>query len=249
MTGTQRVPSPSSRLTGHEGAVASAVLIAILVAIAKPWGAGPGDTDSSRPAFASPSKSAEPGPSVAGHVFDPNLYGPFEPAPDWSIWPAGYFVTVLFVTRASNADAQLSPIATAGPSSRPGIGSPRPAASSSATAGPNWPSTIEVGPGDHLLWLGINTPRGWSVRGAVLRRIQPHGAATVVPTTRLPSLWDDHFTVLAIPTSSSSTTLAVWPSGDYRLDLTVSPGNIERTIVIHVGTADVAVPQRAPDRG
>lgn len=243
MTATQRVPQPPSHLAGHEGALALAVLIAILAAIAKPWGAGSDETEAGRTAFslpsASPSASAQPEPGSVGQLFDAAFYGPFEPPPEWSIWPAGYFVSVRFITRASDAGPGPSPLASGAGSSLPARTAQGVMASPSPAAGPDWPSAIDVGPGDHLLWLGINTPSGWSIGEAVLRRVKRNGTGSVVSTTRLPSPWEDHFTILGMPTGSSAEMLAVWPAGDYRLDLTVSPGDLERTIAIRVRTAGV----------
>lgn len=242
MTATQPVPKPPSRLEGHEGALVVVVLVAILAAIAKPWGAGSVELQPMGSAFSSPSETVAPSPTAAGYVFDADVYGPFEPTPEWSVWPAGYFVSVRFVIRASsvkdrpgNVDSQPDPLASGARSPLPTLALPE---SSSPATGPDWPRIVDIGPGEHLLWLGINTPRGWSVKEAVLRRVQPNGVNTVVTTTRLSSRWDDHFTILGIPTSPNAETLAVWPIGQYRLDLVVSPGDIEETIVIRVRTAD-----------
>jgi hypothetical protein len=238
MTATQRVPPPPSRLAGHEGALALVVLIAILGAIGKPWGAGSGASAPmpSVSIVASPTEAVEP--RSARLVFDPTLYGPFEPPPDWSLWPAGYFVSIQFVTRESNADRPVGPVPSVALAEPSGVdSSPSPAVVPPLAAGPDWPSALEIGPGDHLLWLGINTPLGWSVREAVLRRLGRNGASSVISTARLPSPWDDHFTVIGIPTGQEDI-LAVWPNGHYRLDLTVMPGEIERTIAIDVRTLD-----------
>ncbi len=70
----------------------------------------------------------------------------------------------------------------------------------------------------------------------------------MVATERLPSPWDDHFTVLGIPAADDGDTLSVWPTGDYRLDLTVLPGEIRRTIAIGVRTLEAPTFELLPAR-
>jgi hypothetical protein len=221
MAQLQPVPKVPSPVAGREGAVAIALGIALLLAILKPWG----------PETGVPSSS--PTPSVAGASAAPAedrelhtaLFGPFEPTPEWSIWPAGYFVSVMYVARAprsaSGAGASWRPDAEA--SERPLPGS-------------EWPSSIEVGAEDHLLWLGIDTPRGYSLDTAVLHRIEANGAATPVEIRRVPSPWPSHFTVLALASGGARSALAVWPAGDYRLELTASPGEVRHTVEIRIRT-------------
>jgi hypothetical protein len=236
MTATQRVPNPPSRLAGHGGTLVGVVVIAIVAAIVKPWGIGSESPTSSTDPFASPSPSSSTSRRAPGHVFDPGVYGPFEPSPEWSIWPAGYFVSVKFVTRARGVDASPDPpTADANRPDAPRV-SPSIDVDPSDAEGPNWPATVDIQPGEHLLWLGINTPRGWSVRDVALRRVAP-GRPTTVMTRRLPSRWDDHFTIVGIPTAESAETLSTWPTGDYLLELVVDPGAIKRTIVVTVRTA------------
>jgi hypothetical protein len=236
MTVTQRVPKPPSRLEGHEGTAAAVVLVAILAAILKPWGSGSGTPVQTTAPFASPSPAPSPEPTTLGYVFDAELYGPFEPSPEWSIWPAGYFVSVKFVTRARDVAVLPGPVESAPSSPDRPTASPAIEAAPSEGPGPNWPTVVDILPGEHLLWLGINTPRGWSVRDLVLRRVEP-GGTTPVSTRRLPSRWDDHFTIVGIPTTGTAETLSIWPTGDYLLEVVVAPGDLERTIVIHVRTA------------
>jgi hypothetical protein len=236
MTDVQRVSRPGSPFSGRDRAIALVVTIGILAAIAKPWGNG---LDGS-PATPAQSARAEPTPSpvpLPGHAFDPKLFGPFEPSPDWSIWPAGYFVSVEFVSReaidrppslpaSGPSQAAESPLAAShGPDSSP------------AVIGPDWPAEIVVGPGDHLVWLGVDTPLGWTISDTVLRRIESDGSLTDVPISRLPSEWDDHFAVLGIPVDASSERLADWAPGTYRLDITVDPGRLTRTIRVSILTA------------
>jgi hypothetical protein len=211
------------------------VTIGMVAAIAKPWG----DDGIRTAAGPTPSFGAAPTPppvGIAGHAFDPKMFGPFEPAPDWSIWPAGYFVSVQYVTRQANDRPPGAPPTR--PSPAPGAtASPSPPPDPSvAVIGPDWPAEVVVGPGDHLVWLGVDTPLGWTIRDTVLRRLGSDGSLTNMPLTRLPSDWDDHFAVLGIPVDASSERLTDWQPGTYRLDVTVDPGRITRTIRITILT-------------
>jgi hypothetical protein len=106
-----------------------------------------------------------------------------------------------------------------------------------------------VGPDDHHLWLGVNTPRGWSLDSAVLRRVDQDGLSSIVPTRLVPSPWASHFTIVAMASNGPDSTLPVWPAGDYRLELRVSPGDIRRTLEILVLTKpDPAGGEPSPQR-
>jgi hypothetical protein len=242
MTEVRRVSAPGSPFGGRDRAIAALVAFGLFVAIIKPWGSEPGA------AIATPRPSASPAATIApddlaGHGYDQKLFGPFEPAPDWSIWPAGYFVSVRYVTRQAVESPPAGPAAS--PGDRPSA-SATPSASprSPADDGPAWPSEIVVGSGDHLLWLGVNTPLGWTIRAASLRQTDTDGSPADVPLTRLPSDWDDHFAVLGIPVEPGSDRLIDWPPGEYRLSITVDPGHVTRTIEISIQTAPA--PPAAP---
>lgn len=215
MAKVQQVPKAPSPFHGRGGTVAALVGIALLVAIVKPWGSA---TDRAGP---SPSPSAPPSAAPALSVGrDPagvDFFGPFEPTPEWSIWPAGYFVSVMYVARAPD-------------------GAPRASRDPTATSEPgrDWPARIDVGAQDHLLWLGIDTPRGRTLDSAVLRRVERDGTDRLVATRLIPSPWPTHFSVLALAGGTAESALAVWPAGDYDLELAVSPGDVRRTIKIHI---------------
>ena len=236
MTEVRRVSAPGSPFSGRERAIAAVVTIGVLAAILKPWGSDPGAGAVTPRPSARASAAATPAPvDLAGHAYDQNLFGPFEPAPDWSIWPAGYFVSVRYVTREAVDQPIVEP--TASPAGRPSSSATPSAAPPASGDGPAWPPGIVVGPGDHLLWLGINTPLGWTIRDAGLRLTGTDGSRTEVPLTRLPTDWGDHFAVLGIPMGPASERLIDWPPGRYRLSITVDPGRITRTIEISIMTA------------
>jgi hypothetical protein len=232
MAELQPVPNKPSPVAGREGAVALLLAIALLAVIIKPWGSTTDRAEATASPF--PSHTAAPSTAVGGDSgLQVALFGPFEPTPEWSIWPAGYFVSVMYVARAPRREVPPS----VAPSRRPGASPPASATpSASPEPGAEWPSTIEVGADDHLLWLGIDTPRGWTLDSAVLRRIDDDGTSSVVATRMIPSPWPSHFSVLAMAAGGDRGRLAVWPAGDYRLTLSVSPGGIRRTLEIRIGT-------------
>lgn len=227
MAQLQPVPKVPSPVAGREGAVAVLLGLGLLLAIVKPWGSA---TERVGPTpFASTPPSAAASTSVGGDAaLRVDLFGPFEPTPEWSIWPAGYFVSVMYVARAPRPEVRpsLAPTATSVP-------------------GSEWPSWIDVGPQDHLLWLGINTPRGYSLDTAVLRRANDDGTGTIVDTRLIPSPWPSHFSVVALARGTTDTALGVWPAGEYVLQLVVSPGNIRRTIDVRIRT----IPDPDPGQG
>jgi hypothetical protein len=226
MAELQPVPNKPSPVAGREGAVAVLVGIALLLVIVKPWGSM---ADRARPtASPFPSHTATPSTAVGKDSdLQVALFGPFEPTPEWSIWPAGYFVTVMYVARAPRTEprSSLAPPASAPP-------------------GAEWPARIEVGEQDHLLWLGIDTPRGFKLETAALRRSNADGTSTIVDTRLIPSPWPSHFSVVALPRRATDTGLTVWAAGDYHLQLAVSPGDIRRTIEISIHT--VPNPEASP---
>jgi hypothetical protein len=218
MAELQPVPNVPSPVAGREGAVAVLLGIALLLVIVKPWGS---TTDGASPtASPFPSHTAQPSKPVGkDSVLEVDLFGPFEPTPEWSIWPAGYFVSVMYVARAPRTE-------------------PRPSLAPSATSvpGADWPARIEVGEQDHLLWLGIDTPRGFKLEMATLRRVNEDGSGEIVDTRLIPSPWPSHFSVVALARGTADTALAVWPAGEYGLQLVASPGDIRRTIEISIRT-------------
>jgi hypothetical protein len=226
MAELQPVPNKPSPVAGREGAVAVVLAIALLAVIAKPWGSTTDRADATASPF--PSHTAEASTAVdKDSDLQVALFGPFEPTPEWSIWPAGYFVSVMYVARAPGTEprSSLAPPASAPP-------------------GAEWPARIEVGEQDHLLWLGIDTPLGFKLETATLRRANADGTSTIVDTRFIPSPWPSHFSVVALPRGTTDTTLTVWPAGDYRLQLSVSPGDIRRTIEVRIHT--VPNPEPSP---
>lgn len=226
MTETQRVPAPRVPLRGHGEAAALLLVGIVILLIAKPWA----PASSADPATA-PWSTGNPPTTVptlveAGFAYDPGVFGAFEPAPEWSVWPGGLIVTLLYVTREAGP----------GPSAEPPGATPP--ASPAAPSRPGWPSVVTIGRRDHLLWLGLNTPITFTVRDATLSHLRDDGSRSAVPVVRLPTNWGTNFAVIGIPMAPGSNRLAVWPQGSYEVAVTLDPSGEMRTILVEVQTLE-----------
>jgi hypothetical protein len=224
MTETQRVPAPRLPLSGH-GDFAVLLVLGILSALViKPWGTPEPGAPSATAVGVAPGPTASPAVLEPGFAYDQSAFGNFEPAPEWSVWPGGFFVTLLYTTREAGG--------------KPSVGLPRatPAAAPSPPAGPGWPSAITIGPGDHLLWLGLDTPEKYTVRSVRLWRLHPDGSPSPVDIVRLPSRWGPYFAVFGIPIPGSANRISVWPNGTYEVSVTLGPKGETRTIRVDVQT-------------
>lgn len=219
------VPRPRFVLEGRGNRVLLVVVIILLVALVKPWGqAGttapvPSQATATTPSPSLPRPTTDPADSFS-RTYDPLVFGDHELQPAWGLWPAGYLVSFGFAMRAE--------------SSSPPSGAP---ASSEAAADPRtpiWPAAIDIPSGNHLLLIGINTPNGYSLDRIDLVRRQTDGSVSEVAVQRLPSPWPSHFTVIAIDNGSGGPRLDFWAPGDYRLELTIDPGPIDRSIEVRV---------------
>jgi hypothetical protein len=239
MTETQRVPAPRVPLKGRPDLALIIIVSLITILVTKPWGstAPPNAALESTPPAEAPTSA--PTPVEEGYAFDQAVFGNFKPKPEWSIWPAGFFVTVRYVTRETDAAA---PSGTTPPPTR------SPSASPGASAEPGWPALVTIGPGDHLLWLGIDVPVDWEVRDAHVWRLGSGGTRSAVPVAQLPSDWGPHFTVIGIPVSSGSDRLVIWPRGTYDLEIDLAPGPVTRTIWIDIQTVDAEIPISPDER-
>lgn len=243
MSGMTPVPRPPFFLEGRGNKVLGLLVVTLAVALVKPWGlVGTTTPEPSQARLATPSPAPTPSPTpdpadTASRKYDPLIFGDHELQPAWGLWPAGYLVSFGFAMRAE-------------PSSLPGDGSatsaPRP-----DPATPVWPAAIDVPTGNHLLLIGVNTPNGFSVDRIHLVRQAADGSATEVAVVRPPSPWPSHFTVIAIDAGNAPARVDFWAPGVYRLDLTIDPGPIERSIEVRVEgpTADPSTPSSEPSGG
>ena len=118
-----------------------------------------------------------------------------------------------------------------------------PAATPAPSAGEGWPASITIGPGDHLLWLGLNTPIAFTVRDAQLWHLHEDGSRSEMPVVRLPTEWGPNFAVIGIPVTRGSNRLSVWPEGQYEVAVRLDPTGELRTMLVDVQT--LADPVRA----
>lgn len=224
---------------GRSGLLTAIAVLAVLVAIAKPWAPG----DAGRPGGAVNASGPNPSPSPSdvnsqqdigfnSRAYDPKIFGLHEPAATWGIWPAGFLVTFGFVIQVPD----VPPAATQVPE----LGGPhpsQPAASPSDLSDESsieWPAGFEVPDGNHLLLIGINMPVGHTVLGSALSRLDTtSGTMVQVALERLKSPWPTHFVVLALA-GATADLLTIWPAGHYRLDVTFGPEGVTRSIEIIV---------------
>jgi hypothetical protein len=213
------------------GAVAAVVLA---LAVIKPWG----DPGSPAPtAGATANRSARPPATVRPErtEYDPRLFGIREPEPAWELWPAGYVVEFgiagpLRVDGQDKPAGSEEPPASEGPSAT-GVPGPGPGATSGpepTTAAPDPAAAlvVDLGPADHLVALGINTPLDVRVAEIFLWMQQGEGCCSEpVRIVRLPTLWDSrHFLVIGIEDPERPGDTGPWPPAEYRLDLVTTVG-------------------------
>ena len=161
-------------IEGRSAKVIAVVVIGVLVAIVRPWGAsrsGPASRSTATTASPASPIAASAAPAIAN--YDPEVFGLYEPTPNWELWPAGYLVSFGFATRvesgtADPAPAGRRPVRVAGHLTGAGrvrrlATRHRPRAATRRSAQPVWPSTIRFSSGSHLSLLGINTPLGYAV--------------------------------------------------------------------------------------
>src|SRR3954469_5692106 len=137
------VSRPSFPLEGRGGLIITVILLAILLAILKPWSSAPGETAIER---AGSSASAAPSPTPAptanpldaiSRKYDPLIFGDRELQTDWGLWPAGYLTSLGVAMRA-----ETSPHADT-------VGVSQPLPSPSDGDVPMWPSVININLGNH----------------------------------------------------------------------------------------------------
>lgn len=241
MSDLKPVSRPSYLLDGLGSKVLALVGLAIVIALLKPWGsAGTLTAAPSAALVATPSPSPSPVPSrtpdprdADSRRYDPLIFGDYEVPAVWGLWPAGYMVSFGFAMRA---EASIPP--AGGPSPTPdGPGEP---------AAPVWPDAIDIPTGNHMLLLGVDTPRGFSVDEIHLTRLLPGGRGEDVPIVRPPSPWPSHFTVIGVDGGYGVSRTALWTAGRYRLDLAIEPGAIRRSIEIRVEGAPTPTRSGAP---
>jgi hypothetical protein len=226
------VSRPSFPMEGRGGLIIGIIVVAVALAVLKPWGPEDGSSDLAQTSVAaSPvlSPSPTPGPTpnpldAISRKYDPLVFGDRELQTDWGLWPAGYLTSLGFAMRAE-------------PSSQPeAVGSSQPSPSPHGPAAdvPRWPSVIDINFGNHLLMMGISTPTDHTVNSLHLTRERADGVWEDVDILLLPPPWPNHFTVVGIDGGLGPDRPIFWVPGHYRLDVGIVPGQIQREIEIDV---------------
>jgi hypothetical protein len=212
--------------------------IVLAIAILKPWEdrAAGADAAAASPAASSPARQAAvPTPRTPRFGYDPRLFGIREPDPAWELWPAGYVVEFGIagpVPVLGQDDPAPSELPLPGASIAPG----------GAGAPADEPYVVELGPADHLVALGINTPADIRVERIALWRLTDRSCCPeAVEILRLPTLWDSrHFLVVGVADADQPHVAGRWTPGRYRLELTTVTGD-ERVVLMSVAEPVEAV--------
>ena len=151
----QPVPISRPPLRSWLPALGSSLAIILALAIVKPWDAlGPGEgAVPLASASTGPAAVRSPEPQRERDIYDPRLFGNYEPEPAWELWPAGYVVE-FGIAGPVDVRGQES----AGPSAGPASASPAAPAPASDPPLPGFVPVVDLGPSDHLIALGVNTP-------------------------------------------------------------------------------------------
>ena len=159
MSDLKPVSKPPFLLEGRGARVIAIVVIAVLIAIVKPWGLSlprHSAVQSSSGPTPGASETAAPTLDIGDGIsrpYDPLIFGDKELQPTWGLWPAGYLVTFGFAMHTESSAA---------PDGSGGSAAPSVAATADPT-GPVWPDAIDIPIGNHLLLIGVSTPRGYQV--------------------------------------------------------------------------------------
>jgi hypothetical protein len=221
-------PRPRRNWLPTAGAASAIFLVVVIV---KPWDLARPATTGSGDATRQPTFYIRPTERTGPRDYDPRLFGGREPDPAWELWPAGYVVQFGLAGPVRVTGQGESPGPGSSGSAAP-AGSGDPPASSAATTSP--PSTeppfvdhvVDLGPADHLVALGINTPLDARVASFRLFRVTD-SRTDLVPVIRLPTLWESaHFIVIAPEDPEAAGQPAPWTPGAYRLELTTVFGEV-----------------------
>jgi hypothetical protein len=252
MTELQRVGGPPSRIDRNLGRIIAVVVVALALAILKPWGeiAAPIAVASPPP---TPTPSPAPTPVPARDVYDLASYGILEPPAIWEVWSAGTLASFSFALRIDLAPAPALP---AGPTPSGAIESDDPTRPSATPASRPSPSTfvgvpsqwppVRIPTGSHLELIAINRPLDRTIEVVSLTQEADAGTTVTLPTVEARSPWPSHVTVVGLGQDGSDG-MRQWPAGRYEMTLRIGPEGVERTLEIVVDTLpDELVPSAAP---
>ena len=212
------VKGPPTPFEGRSAKVLAVVLVALLVAIIKPW--GDGSATVAPPVVGSASASANDGPGRGGGESDPlRPVGELRSRDLRDLRTRASLGTLagrlsrlvrLRLPHREHGCRDPEPGRPAAPppgaSGAPPQPSPTrvpPAPSGTAGAptdgGPVWPATIRITDGNHLSLVGVNTPLGYRVTGIGIFRTTD-GADEALDVITPASDWPSHFTSSPSPT-------------------------------------------------
>ncbi len=219
-------PPPRSWLP----ALGSVLVLLVALAVVKPWHVpDPGDPEASIPnASVAPVVPRTASPRADRDLYDPRLFGNREPDPAWELWPAGYVVEFgmagpVAVRGQESAAPSGDPVRSLEPGQSPPA--TEPAASPSPPALSPEEHVVDLGPADHLIALGINTPADVRVTEVRLVLLEGLPDGSDVPIVRLPTLWEsDHFLVIGIADPDRPAETGPWIPGEYLLELVTADG-------------------------
>jgi hypothetical protein len=242
---TVRVTRPEP--PGRWRAAGILAALALILVVAKPWGinrAPAGDRPTARP----PAPTATPRP--VGRHYDPALFGRYEVAPAWEIWPAGYVYKFGIAGPLTLTPRTPPPSDPGGASPDPDVtpAPPTPRRTPAPTPPPGARELIDLGSSDHLVVVALNTPADVAVTGVRLWTFDASGRATELDVIELPPPWPvTYFHVYGLPATAPPDQLAVWAPGAYRLDVTTRRDGVRR-IGFHVapGAGDAPAVSAAP---
>ena len=229
MTDLRRVSGPSSRFDRQAGRIIVIAVVAIVIAIVKPWGTSV--RPSAFPAT-SPRPTASPSPPAAVR---PPMYDflTFRDQRDrsrrWEL-RAGRQPRVVLLRdahRHGRPRRQRRPRARSAPTSDPD-------ATASSVPGPggvpkSWP-TIHIPVGSDLDLLGLNRPLGYDIEIAALVRLADDGTERPVEFRIGRSSVAGTLHDRRVPAAGSAEGMEPWPPGHYRLDVVIDPGRVARSV-------------------
>jgi hypothetical protein len=238
MSDLRPVTVSSSRTDRYVGRLIVVVVVAIVIAVAKPWGsdAPPPRVAAVPVATPTPTPSLTPAPSHAPRAYDFLAWGTNEPPPGWELWPAGTLSSFSFAMRIDVGPHPVIPADGSGVAI--GVPSPGPSAGSSARVqAPAIPGTwpkVDIPAGSSLELVGVNHPIEYRVAIAGLFSLDADGGESALHAIAAPSPWPGHFMIVGLGSNDGSAGMEPWPTGRYRLDIVISPGEVERSIEIVV---------------
>ena len=239
MSDLRRVSGPPSRIDRHLGQILVIVLIAVLVAVVKPWNGGHDGSQAIVAPTPSPTLTPSPTTTPGPHGYDIVDFGIREPPPLWEVWFAGNLSSFQFAMRADLS----TPVV---PGSSPVASSAVVPVAPAAAIPVDWP-LVEIPPGSQLDLIAVNRPLGHTIDVVSLTRDDDSGGGeTAVHPILGVSPWPTHFTTIGLGNGSESAEMQPWPTGIYHLDLLIGPAGATRSLEIRVDKTRASSSPAAP---